>query len=195
MIDTKAEALEMTMFTQSHMTVAPRTRLALNALAAVSLVLSAALPLGLAAYWAFVGYHDVLHAAELSPQILPEFTSWQRLLAALVSVLAALPLSWGLWRLAACLAEFSNGRPFSSRSATGLRDFAAAIAGSVIAKTLAFTMIRLVLTWTAPPGMKQLAIAIDSDAMMMALFAAIIAALAWAMSRAAILAEENSQFV
>jgi peroxiredoxin family protein len=43
--------------------------------------------------------------------------------------------------------------------------------------------------------MKQFAIAIDSDSILMALFAAIVAALAWAMGHAAALAEENCQFV
>ncbi len=195
MIDTKAKPIDMVIFNQSHVAVGHRMRLAFNALVTISVVVGAALPLALAAYWIFVGYDDVIRAAELSVQILPELRSEQRLLAALVSFLAALPLSWGLFRLSACFSEFSQGRPFSARSITGLRDFAAAIVASVIAKILALTLIILILTWTAPPGMKQLAVAVDSDAMMMALFAAIIAALAWAMGHAATLAEENSQFV
>lgn len=195
MIDTKAAPIDYAALGQFHVPVGNRTRLSFRALATTSVVVSAVLPLALAAYWAFVSYEDVILAAELTPQILPEFMSWQRLMAALVSVLAALPLSWGLLRLSTCLGEFSRGRPFSSRSTTGLRDFAVAILASVIAKIVSFTLIKLILTATAPPGMKQFAVAIDSDAMMMALFAAIIAALAWAMGHAAMLAEENGQFV
>jgi hypothetical protein len=195
MIDTKAAPIEMTDFNQSPVPVGERMRLTFNALATVSVVLSALIPLALGAYWLFVGYEEVLLAGKLSRQILPEFTLGQRLLAALVSVLAVLPLSWGLLRLRSCFSEFSQGRPFSRRSTAGLRDFAAAIIGAVVAKIFAFTLLRLVLTWTAPPGMKQFAIAIDSDSILMALFAAIVAALAWAMGHAAALAEENSQFV
>ena len=43
--------------------------------------------------------------------------------------------------------------------------------------------------------MRQLAVSIDSDTLIMALFAATVASLAWAMEKAAAIAEENSQFI
>jgi hypothetical protein len=51
----------------------------------------------------------------------------------------------------------------------------------------------LAMSWEGGP--RQIAIEISSDVMILALFAGVVAALGWAMRKAALLAEENSQFV
>ena len=109
------------------------------------------------------------------------------------ALLHLLPLSWGLLRLRVCLAQFAAGRPFGAEGIAGLRDFAIGTGLSALAKPLAGMLFVLALSWN--PGPKRIAIEISSDVMILALFAGVVAALAWAMRRAALIAEENSQFV
>ena len=126
---------------------------------------------------------------------MPVFDAPLRFLAILVSVLTVAPLAWGLLRLRVCFSQFAQGRPFAARGIAGLRDFAVGMGLAVIAKPIGFTLLTLLLSWNAPAGMRQLAVQIDSDTLIMALFAATVASLAWAMEKAAAIAEENSQFV
>ncbi|WP_428685853.1 hypothetical protein [Reyranella sp.] len=88
-----------------------------------------------------------------------------------------------------CFVYFGCGCPKTS----GLRDFALGAGLSPLTKPLAGMLFMLALSWNGDP--KQIAIEISSDVMILALFAGVVAALAWAMGKAAALAEENSQFV
>lgn len=116
-----------------------------------------------------------------------------RLFAIATALLHLLPLSWGLWRLRVCLTRFSTGHPFDAEGIAGLRDFALGTALSAIAKPLAGMLFMLAMSWESRP--KQIVIEISSDVMILALFAGVVAALVWAMQKAAQLAEENSQIV
>ncbi|UXN70634.1 hypothetical protein N8A98_05455 [Devosia neptuniae] len=193
MIDTKADPLLAGH--PSSIPVAARTVRLFNLLAVASVAIAVLLPLAVVLYWTMADQTDVLRSSGLTPDIMREFGATQRFGAAFVTVLTVLPLSWALVRLRVCFTEFAGGRPFAARGIAGLRDFAAGVALAALAKLIGFTLLMLVLTWSAPPGMRQLAIQINSDMLIMALFAAIVASLGWAMEKAAAIAEENSQFV
>lgn len=193
MIDTKADPLLAGH--PSSIPVAARTARLFNLLAVASVAIAALLPLAVVLYWTMADQAEVLRSSGLTPDIMREFGPTQRFGAAFVTVLTVLPLSWALVRLRVCFSEFAGGRPFAARGIAGLRDFAAGVALAALAKLVGFTLLMLVLTWSAPPGMRQLAIQINSDMLIMALFAAIVASLGWAMEKAAAIAEENSQFV
>jgi hypothetical protein len=195
MIDTKAEPLFASQIAGVSVPVAARTALLFRILAVAAATLAALLPMAVALYWMMVARDDVLRQMGLAPELLPAFDSWLRLAAAFVGILTVAPLSWGLLRLRVCFAQFAQGRPFAARGIAGLRDFAAGMGLAVIAKPIGFTLVVLLLSWNAPPGMRQLAIQLDSDTLIMALFAATVASLGWAMEKAAAIAEENSQFV
>jgi hypothetical protein len=195
MIDTKADPLLAGHPAAISIPIAARTARLFNLLAIAAAAIAALLPLAVVLYWTMVDHAEVLRSSGLTPDIMVEFGAAQRLGAALITVLTVLPLSWGLARLRVCFTEFAGGRPFAARGIAGLRDFAAGVALAAIAKLVGFTLLMLVLTWSAPPGMRQLAIQINSDMLIMALFAAIVASLGWAMEKAAAIAEENSQFV
>lgn len=195
MIDTKAEPLFASQIAGISVPVAARTALLFRILAVAAATLAALLPLAVALYWMMVAREDVLRQMGFAPELLPAFDPWLRLAAALVGILTVAPLAWGLLRLRVCFTQFAQGRPFAARGIAGLRDFAAGMGLAVIAKPIGFTVVMLVLSWNAPPGMRQLAIQIDSDTLIMALFAATVASLGWAMEKAAVIAEENSQFV
>lgn len=115
------------------------------------------------------------------------------LVAVATALLHLLPLSWGLLRLRVCLGSFAAGRPFDAKGIAGLRDFALFTALSALAKPVAGMLFMLAMSWEGGP--RQIAVEISSDVMILALFAGVVGALAWAMQKAALLAEENSQFV
>jgi hypothetical protein len=195
MIDTKAEPLLAGHGAGTSIPVAASTARLFNSLAIAAVAIAALLPLAVALYWTMVGEEEVLRTSGLTLEAFREFGATQRFGAALITVLTILPLSWALLRLRVCFIEFAGGRPFSARGIAGLRDFASGVALAAVAKLVGFTLLTLVLTWNAMPGMRQLSIQINSDMLLMALFAATVASLAWAMEKAAAIAEENSQFV
>jgi len=161
--------------------LSPRARIAFSALGGVALGLAALLPALAIGYW-LVGSQPVAHGTGM------------HMVAIATALLHLLPLSWGLLRLRICLAQFAAGRPFAARGIAGLRDFALGTGLSALAKPLAGMLFTLALSWNGG-GPKQIAIEISSDVMILALFAGVVASLAWAMEKAAGLAEENSQFV
>lgn len=175
--------------------VEPRMVLLFNGLGVAAVALASLLPVVTAAYWLFVEIEAVRQMTGLGPDKLADIGMGQRIIAGLVSLLTALPLAWGLVRLRTCLVSFAAGRPFTSEGIAGLRDFALGGLLAALTQLLSHTLMGLVLTWSAMEGHRQFVIRIDSDMLLLALFAGTIAALAWAMEKAALLAEENSQFI
>lgn len=157
-----------------------RARAAFSALGGAAVGLAALLPALAVGYW-LVGSQFVAQGVGM------------RMVAIATALLHLLPLSWGLLRLRVCLAQFAAGRPFAAEGIAGLRDFAVGMGLSALAKPLAGMLFVLALSWSGGP--KQIAIEISSDVMILALFAGVVASLAWAMEKAAVIAEENSQFV
>ncbi|WP_371345944.1 hypothetical protein [Ancylobacter sp. IITR112] len=160
--------------------LSPRARFAFSALAAVALGLAVLLPTLAIGYW-LAGPHPAMPGAALP---------WVGIATAMLHLA---PLSWGLIRLRICLAQFASGHPFAAEGIAGLRDFALGTGVSALMKPLSGLLFTLALGWQGGP--KRITIDISSDVMILALFAGVVASLAWAMERAALLAEENSQFV
>ena len=165
---------------EAALALSPRARRAFSALALAAVALAALLPALALGYW-LIDPPPVARDAGM------------RMVAVATALLHLLPMSWGLWRLRVCLAQFAAGRPFGAEGIAGLRDFALGAGLSTLTKPLAGMLFMLALSWNGGP--KQIAIEISSDVMILALFAGVVAALAWAMEKAAALAEENSQFV
>lgn len=175
--------------------VEPRMALLFNGLGVAAVALAALLPITTVCYWLLIDPDSVRKMTALGPELLPDITLPQRLAAALVALLSVLPLAWGMARLRTCLVSFAAGRPFASEGIAGLRDFALGGLIAALAQAIGQTAMSLVLTWTAAPGHKQVSIQLDSNTMLLALFAGTIAALAWALEKAAAIAEENRQFI
>ncbi|MDB5528085.1 MAG: hypothetical protein JWR51_1188 [Devosia sp.] len=195
MIDTKAPPMDTLFSPVAGIAVDGRTALLFRVLAVAATALAALLPLGMIGHWLTVAPDDLAQAMRMAPTALGDLNAPLRLGAAGLSLLAVLPLSWGLVRVRACFTEFAQGRPFVARGIAGLRDFAIGMGLSVVAKPVSAMLLSILLSWNAPAGQRQLIIQFDSDTLIMALFAATIAALGWAMQKAAAIAEENSQFV
>lgn len=157
-----------------------RTRIGFGLLRLAAAVLALGLPVLAVVYWLF----DV--SAVLQDSTL-------RAIAVVTALMHLLPLSWGLYRLRACLAAFAEGQPFDARAIAGLRDFAVGTGLSALIKPIAGAILSLAMSWNTPS--RQISLQISSDTMVLALFAGVIASLAWALHKAACLAEENSQFI
>jgi len=179
----------------SRIEVEPRMVLLFNGLGVGAVTLATLLPILTVAYWFLIEIDTVRQMTGLGPDLLPEIHMGQRIMAGFVAFLTVLPMAWGLTRLRACLVSFAAGRPFASEGIAGLRDFALGGLLAALAQLLSHTVMGLVLTWSAAAGHKQLVVRFDSEMLILALFAGTIAALAWAMGKAALLAEENSQFI
>jgi len=160
-----------------------------------ALVIAAALPLLGLAYWGFAPAETLAGAALVPAAWLAEFGLAQRLLATVLALLPVLPLSWGLWRLAAALDAFRQGRPFGRAAAAGMRDFAIGVFACTVLKFISGALLSMVLSWNAPAGQKQLAISVSSDMLLMLLVGAVLTLVGWALTEAAALAEENAQFI
>ena len=193
MIDTRAVPLDAVQL--AVVPVDGRTALMFNGLAVGAVALAALLPLGVVAYWGLVGADEAAQAMAFGPKVMPRLGIGMRLGAMAINLVALAPLAWGLLQLRTCFSQFALGRPFAAKGIAGLRDFAAGMALSVLFKPIGFTLMTLLLSMNAAPGQRQLAIRLDSDTLIMALFAATVASLGWAMQKAAAIAEENSQFV
>lgn len=195
MIDTKAAPIHTGHIAGFSIPIAVRTARVFTLLALAATIVATALPLVVLLYWLMVDQQEVLRSTGFRPEVLGELSLGQRLGAGIITALTVAPLSWGLLRLRVCFSEFAQGRPFAARGIAGLRDFATGMGLAVLAKLVGFTLLMLLLSWNAPAGMRQLAIQINSDMLIMLLFAATVASLGWAMEKAAAVAEENSLFV
>ena len=160
-----------------------------------ALVTAVALPLGSVGYWGFAPAEALANAAAIPTAWLAEFGVGQRVLAIVLALLAVLPLSWGLWRLATALYLFRQGRPFALAAATGMRDFAIGVFVCTLLKLVSGALLSAVLSWNAPAGQKQLAVSVSSDMLLMLLVGAVLTLVGWALAEAAAIAEENAQFI
>ena len=156
-----------------------------------ALALAVALPVLGAAYWGLASAPEIAMAAGLGA--LPvEFDIAERIGAAALSVIPTLALSWGLWRLATTLRLFGQGQPFAPAAARGFRDFGWSVLACAVLKPIAGTALSVLLTWR---GEKALAVSISSDTLLLLLLGGVMALVGWALGEAALLAEENAQFV
>lgn len=158
-----------------------------------ALALAVLLPVLGAAYWGLASSPEIALAAGLGGAPI-SFGTGERIGAAILSVLPVLALSWGLWRLAGALKLFGRGQPFAPAAARGVRDFGLGVLICAVLKPVATAGLSVLLTLNGP-GPKALAISLSSDTLLLLLLGAVMALMGWALGEAALLAEENAQFV
>lgn len=180
---------------EAALAVPPRLVLSFTALGVGAVTLAALLPPGVALYWLTIEPDAVRALTGLGADVLPDITMGQRLAAAAIGLVSVLPMAWGLTRLRTWLRCVAVGRPFAAGGIAALRDAARAALLSALTLLVSHTPMGLALTWNAMIGHRQIAVSVDSHTLMLGLFAGTAAAAAWALSRAADLAEENSQFI
>lgn len=158
--------------------------------------LMVALPLAVPVYWALADVSGLaaragLHAADVQGALLV----WQRCAGALIGAVPALLAAVGLARARRCFADFARGQVFTLQAVHGLRLFAAWTGASAVAALLAVPLLSVVLTWGNAPGTRHVVLALGSDHLFTALFAAIVWLMAAVIGQGRALAEENAGFV
>ena len=162
--------------------------------AAICLILMAATPMVIFLMGLFMPTDELSQSVGVSLAA-PESAEAGRLAFATIMLIATLPLSFGLIRLAACFRGFAAGELFATTTIAGLRDFAAAMLFWSLAQPLFRMLGGLVLTWSAPPGERQLAVQLGSDTVLLGMFALSILIVSWVLTEASALSEENAQFI
>ena len=163
----------------------------------VCAVLTPAAPLVLF-FIALLGPIDMLaHMAGLDP-LAPGAESAAesaRLLFGVFALASALPLSFGLIRLATCFRGFAQGNLFSPQTIAGLRDFAGAALVWTVLQPFMRAVFSLILTMGAPEGYRQIVVQLDSNMVLMSVIALGVLIVSWVLTEASAISEENAQFI
>ncbi|WP_421934853.1 DUF2975 domain-containing protein [Phenylobacterium sp.] len=160
-----------------------------------------AIPAGVAALWAFGSWEALALVRLIPPDILPDMWMggeprlWQRATGALICLVPALLLSYGLLRVRRALAAFVRGDFFAGEVVDGLRAYAGASFWAAVAALIAVPVLSLAISFANPPGHKELSIDLSGAQVLNLLAAAILWVIASVMARAASLARENAEFV
>jgi hypothetical protein len=162
-------------------------------------VLALVVPTAVAAFWAFGSWSLLALVRLLPPDVLEDMPAvvlpWQRVAGALICLVPALLVSYGLLRARRSLAAFVRGDFFGADVVTGLRDYAAASFWAAVAAILSVPVLSVVITHANAAGHRELSLDLSGAQVPNLLGAGILWVIASAMARAAGIARENAQFV
>lgn len=158
----------------------------------VSLGLAALGPLVLIGVW--------MHFEVFAPSVMPgiglgTLSTLDRIGGYAISMLPAAIGLWGFLQLAGLFGRFAAGDLFDTGNAVRLRRFAISLLALVPAKIVAHALLSVWLTRGAPPGSRQLQIALSSEDIVLFAIGVLIVALAIVLREAAEIADEHRQFV
>jgi hypothetical protein len=172
-----------------------RIRALSGAMAGLCLFAAVALPAAMLFYWFATPAEALLVDARL-PYVSPAAIGpGIRLWAGAIALTPVLVLVWGLAQARRCFQAFMAGRFFTIEAIGGLRGFSLALLASALLQPFAGAVLSVLLSWSGPPGTKALAFNVGSDTLIALLFAGTVAVIAWVMTEAIAIADENSQFI
>jgi hypothetical protein len=174
---------------------AERIRRLSKIMSGLYLATSVILTAGTLYYWFATPPADILSAAGLPQTGAENLGFLTRFLAFLVSMMPLAALIWGLRQAQLCFKGFANQQFFTSTTVGRLRAFAMAVFVSTLLQPFAYTALSLILSWVNPVGQRALSIGVSSDMWLGLLFAGTIIVIAWVMTEAIAIADENAQFV
>lgn len=96
------------------------------------------------------------------------------------------------WRL---FGAYGRGQVFGPVAVRHIRAIAWTLIATTLWHTLSGTLIVLLTTWHNPPGQRQLWIGVSWDDYLGALFGGLLIAMAWAMTEAGRIEQDNAGFV
>ncbi|MBS0253458.1 MAG: DUF2975 domain-containing protein [Proteobacteria bacterium] len=164
-------------------------------MAAACLAAAVLLTLGMATYWWTTTATNIFRQAGLPIIPSADVGAFVRLGAFSISMIPLGALIYGLLAARRCFQAFSNGRIFSPETIGGLRSFALAVAASALLKPLAGAALCVFLSASASTPTRSLVLKLDSDTLISLLFAGMVAIIAWVLSEATEVADENRQFI
>ena len=125
----------------------------------------------------------------------PGATQTQLWLATLLG-LATLPVAvWILMRMRALFGHYAEGRVLSVEAAADLQRIGRGLAVLALLPLVIRPLQSVLLSWSAGPGARMLAVRIDDHDIWLLLAAGLVTLVGWAMAEAARIAEDNRGFV
>lgn len=112
-----------------------------------------------------------------------------------VGLVTAALLMWILDRMRRLFGLYRRGIVLTADCARLIRQIGTGLALVAAARILATPLQTVILTANAPPGQRQVALSLSSDAIGLLLAAGLITLIGWAMAEAARIDEENRGFV
>ncbi|MGJ5178847.1 DUF2975 domain-containing protein [Bradyrhizobium oligotrophicum] len=159
------------------------------------LVTSGLLAAAMVLYWALTPTPTLFSQAGIPHAPAIEIGFSARACAFGISMIPLATLIYGLLSGRRCFDAFAAGRIFSRDSIRQLQAFAIAVAASALLKPLAGAALSVLLSFHNPAGAKTLALSLGSDTLIALIFAGTVAVIAWVMTEAIEIADENEQFV
>ena len=159
------------------------------------LALSGLLTAAMAFYWAATPAQTLFSQAGIASSPAAEIGVPVRVLAFAISMGPLGALVFGLLKARRCFNAFAAGDIFARTSVGYLKAFAAAVAVSAFLKPFAGAALSVLLSGSSPAGTRMLAFTIGSDTLIALLFSGMVAIIAWVMTEAGDVADENQQFV
>ncbi|CCV13516.1 DUF2975 domain-containing protein [Mesorhizobium sp. STM 4661] len=158
-------------------------------------VLAALLTLGLLFYWLTASTASIATGAQIPLEWLTRLGAGRRAAGFAISFAPLSCLILALMAARRCFGAFAVGNFFGPDAIKGLRNFALGLLASALLKPFSAAALSVLLSWDAPAGQHRLTFGFGSDTMLTLLAAGIIAVIAWVMTEASVLAEENAQFI
>lgn len=112
-----------------------------------------------------------------------------------VSMIPMAALLYILYQAFELFNAFRVGNVLTADAPTRLRRIGQGMLALAVLRPLATTLIGLVLTWSAPPGQRVLAIGLSIDDYMIAAFGGLVLAIGHVMAEAKRIADENREIV
>lgn len=108
------------------------------------------------------------------------------------SALIGLFMLWQAWQL---FGAYGRGQVFGAPAIAPVRRLAWALVVSAVLRPLSTTLGMLLLTWHNPPGRRQLVVSVSWEDYLCVMFGGLLVAMAWAMTEASRIEQDNAGFV
>lgn len=149
----------------------------------------------MALYWAITPTRVLFSQAGIANSLATEIDLPVRGLAFVFSMIPLGALLYGLLQARRCFNAFAVGEIFVRESTRHLGAFAVAVAVSALLKPFAGAALSVLLSASSSTGAKTLVLNIGSDTLIALIFSGTVAIIAWVMTEASAVSDENKQFV
>lgn len=164
-------------------------------LARACVALAMLLTAGLLLYWFSASTMTIAADAQVPKEWLSGLGVGGRAAGFAISFIPLACLILALMSARRCFHAFAAGNFFGQDAVSGLRKFALGLLASALLQPFSAAALSVLLSSDAPAGQHRLTLGFGSDTMLALLAAGIVAVVAWVLSEASALAEENAQFV
>jgi hypothetical protein len=187
--------------TAAALPASPRARLKTMSRWMRALIAAGAVAIVLATGWVWLGDDGLIEqrmrelAGAPIPNegvLLPAAVKATLFLLSAPSALIGLFMLWQAWQL---FGAYGRGQVFGEPASTPVRRLAWALVLAAVLRPLSNTLSVLLLTWHNPPGQRQLVFSISWEDYLCVMFGGLLIAMAWAMTEASRIEQDNAGFI